>query len=154
MTLYIMLSKGVLDHIGKKKQPHDITTEISSTYLDWGEDWRNVISRTPAILQNIETYASICVNWNIISRAWFASFRKTCVFSLYNQTQFVLGALPSNNRQQICCKNRLKYLNKTSGTLPLGWNILEVNRTVGGLLGYSSVNSTVNLNVPIKKKMT
>lgn len=28
---------------------------------------------------------------------------------------------------------------------------MEVNRTVGGLLGYSSVNSTVNLNVPVEK---
>lgn len=31
---------------------------------------------------------------------------------------------------------------------PFGWNILETNRTVGGLLGYSSVNSRVSLNVP------
>lgn len=30
----------------------------------------------------------------------------------------------------------------------LGWNILETNLTVGGLLGYSSVNSIVNLKVP------
>lgn len=29
-----------------------------------------------------------------------------------------------------------------------GWNIFETKRTVGGLLGYSSVNSIVNLNVP------
>lgn len=35
--------------------------------------------------------------------------------------------------------------------LPLGWNILETNRTVGGLFGYSSVNSTVNLKVPSSK---
>lgn len=32
--------------------------------------------------------------------------------------------------------------------LPLGWNIFEINRTVGGLFGYSSVNSIVSLNVP------
>lgn len=32
--------------------------------------------------------------------------------------------------------------------LPFGWNIFDTNRTVGGLLGYSSVNSTVSLNVP------
>lgn len=31
---------------------------------------------------------------------------------------------------------------------PLGWNILETNRTVGGLLGYSSVNAIVSLKVP------
>lgn len=30
----------------------------------------------------------------------------------------------------------------------LGWNILDTNRTVGGLFGYSSVNSIVSLNVP------
>lgn len=30
----------------------------------------------------------------------------------------------------------------------LGWNILDTKRTVGGLLGYSSVNSIVSLNVP------
>lgn len=29
-----------------------------------------------------------------------------------------------------------------------GWNILDTKRTVGGLFGYSSVNSIVNLNVP------
>lgn len=33
----------------------------------------------------------------------------------------------------------------------LGWNILDTNRTVGGLLGYSSVNSMVSLNVPSSK---
>ena len=32
--------------------------------------------------------------------------------------------------------------------LPLGWNIFDTNLTVGGLFGYSSVNSIVNLNVP------
>ena len=35
--------------------------------------------------------------------------------------------------------------------LPFGWNILEMNRTEGGLLGYSSVNSIVSLNVPSSK---
>jgi hypothetical protein len=30
----------------------------------------------------------------------------------------------------------------------LGWNIFETNLTVGGLLGYSSVNSIVSLKVP------
>lgn len=29
-----------------------------------------------------------------------------------------------------------------------GWNIFDTNRTVGGLFGYSSVNSMVNLKVP------
>lgn len=38
--------------------------------------------------------------------------------------------------------------------LPLGWNIFDTNRTVGGLLGYSSVNSTVSLNVPGTEKHT
>jgi len=33
--------------------------------------------------------------------------------------------------------------------LPLGWNIIDMNLTVGGLLGYSSVNSNCNLNVPV-----
>lgn len=33
--------------------------------------------------------------------------------------------------------------------LPLGWNIFDMNLTVGGLLGYSSVNSICNLNVPV-----
>lgn len=32
-----------------------------------------------------------------------------------------------------------------------GWNILETKRTVGGLFGYSSVNSIVSLNVPSSK---
>lgn len=32
-----------------------------------------------------------------------------------------------------------------------GWNIFDTNRTVGGLFGYSSVNSMVNLNVPSSK---
>lgn len=32
--------------------------------------------------------------------------------------------------------------------LPFGWNIFEINLTVGGLFGYSSVNSIANLNVP------
>lgn len=36
--------------------------------------------------------------------------------------------------------------------LPLGWNILETNRTVGGLLGYSSVNSIVSLKVPMTNR--
>ena len=31
---------------------------------------------------------------------------------------------------------------------PLGWNILDTNRTMGGLLGYSSENCIVSLNVP------
>ena len=31
---------------------------------------------------------------------------------------------------------------------PLGWNILDTKRTVGGLFGYSSVNCIVNLKVP------
>ena len=35
-----------------------------------------------------------------------------------------------------------------SATLPLGWNILDTNRTTGGLFGYSSLNCMVNLNVP------
>lgn len=30
----------------------------------------------------------------------------------------------------------------------LGWNILLTNLTVGGLFGYSSVNSIVSLKVP------
>lgn len=30
----------------------------------------------------------------------------------------------------------------------LGWNMVEVNFTTGALLGYSSVNSIVSLNVP------
>ena len=29
-----------------------------------------------------------------------------------------------------------------------GWNIFDTKRTVGGLFGYSSVNSIVSLNVP------
>ena len=33
----------------------------------------------------------------------------------------------------------------------LGWNILERNLTTGGLLGYSSLNSRVNLKVPSYK---
>lgn len=36
--------------------------------------------------------------------------------------------------------------------LPFGWNIFDTNRTVGGLLGYSSVNSTMSLNVPETKE--
>ena len=32
--------------------------------------------------------------------------------------------------------------------VPLGWNILETNRTIGGLFGYSSENRIVSLNVP------
>lgn len=32
--------------------------------------------------------------------------------------------------------------------LPFGWYILEINRTAGGLFGYSSVNSSTSLNVP------
>lgn len=36
--------------------------------------------------------------------------------------------------------------------LPLGWNILDTNRTVGGLLGYSSENSIRSLNVPAESK--
>lgn len=35
--------------------------------------------------------------------------------------------------------------------VPFGWNILDTNRTVGGLFGYSSVNSSVNLKVPSSK---
>ncbi len=37
--------------------------------------------------------------------------------------------------------------------LPLGWNILETNRTVGGLFGYSSENSIRSLNVPAEADM-
>ena len=33
----------------------------------------------------------------------------------------------------------------------LGWNILERNLTTGGLFGYSSLNSRVNLKVPSQK---
>lgn len=36
--------------------------------------------------------------------------------------------------------------------LPLGWNIFEINLTVGALFGYSSVNSMVSLKVPVAKK--
>lgn len=32
-----------------------------------------------------------------------------------------------------------------------GWNIFDTNLTVGGLFGYSSVNSIVNLKVPSSK---
>ena len=35
-----------------------------------------------------------------------------------------------------------------NGVLPFGWNIFEINLTVGGLFGYSSVNSMASLNVP------
>lgn len=45
--------------------------------------------------------------------------------------------------------NSQMYFN--SSYLPFGWNILETNLTVGGLLGYSSVNSIVNLKVPSSK---
>lgn len=31
---------------------------------------------------------------------------------------------------------------------PFGWNTLLMNRILGGLLGYSSVNSIIKLNVP------
>ena len=37
---------------------------------------------------------------------------------------------------------------KNNAALPLGWNILDTNRTTGGLLGYSSLNCMVSLNVP------
>ena len=47
---------------------------------------------------------------------------------------------------QKCIKRK-----KESKFAPLGWNILETNRTVGGLFGYSSVNSRVSLNVPSSK---
>lgn len=36
--------------------------------------------------------------------------------------------------------------------LPFGWNILETNRTVGGLFGYSSENSIRSLNVPAERR--
>lgn len=36
--------------------------------------------------------------------------------------------------------------------LPFGWNILETNRTVGGLFGYSSENSIRSLNVPAERQ--
>lgn len=38
--------------------------------------------------------------------------------------------------------------------IPFGWNIFDTNRTVGGLFGYSSVNSTMSLNVPGTKTNT
>ena len=47
------------------------------------------------------------------------------------------------------CKQEVKQ--KMAGKRthsPLGWNILETNRTVGGLFGYSSVKAIVSLNVP------
>ena len=47
-------------------------------------------------------------------------------------------------------KKIINYL-ASNTNLPLGWNILETNLTVGGLLGYSSVNSIVSLKVPSSK---
>lgn len=41
-----------------------------------------------------------------------------------------------------------KYVQIGWELLPFGWNILEIKRTVGGLFGYSSVKTSVSLNVP------
>lgn len=51
-------------------------------------------------------------------------------------------------------KMTARNANKKLATIPFGWNIFEMNLTVGGLLGYSSVNSTVNLKVPAKSRTT
>jgi hypothetical protein len=52
--------------------------------------------------------------------------------------------------------NFIKYLNiffhlhkpKNIIKITFGWNILVLNKTFGGLEGYSSVNSKSNLNIP------
>ncbi len=49
-------------------------------------------------------------------------------------------------------KCRCNYPTLAGNHIPFGWNILETNRTVGGLFGYSSVNSMVSLKVPENKK--
>lgn len=73
------------------------------------------------------------------------------------------GSLPltSTSSYVNCrCSGRWKHQGKMFNTVwtsddvwqqcnsPFGWNILETNRTVGGLLGYSSENSIRSLNVP------
>lgn len=41
--------------------------------------------------------------------------------------------------------------NQVKKSIPLGWNIFDINFTTGGLFGYSSVNSIVSLKVPVMK---
>ena len=46
--------------------------------------------------------------------------------------------------------DKIKFLNHKIHQYPspLGWNIFETNLTMGGLLGYSSLNCMVSLKVP------
>lgn len=48
--------------------------------------------------------------------------------------------------------NMAHYFITTLRSSPFGWNILEMKRTVGGLLGYSSENSITSLNVPAERE--
>ena len=86
-----------------------------------------------------EVYLSICCHLHTLQK------------SIQNRNLLVWchrkrGSFPGINKLLVHSCRAVKYI-------PFGWNILETNRTVGGLFGYSSVNSMVSLKVPgIKKK--
>lgn len=81
---------------------------------------------------------------------WLQAFSLRLLGELFVQNQEALldGSYnsPTGKMQQGRCYCSVIVLH-----LPLGWNIFDMNLTVGGLLGYSSVNSICNLNVPIAK---
>lgn len=61
--------------------------------------------------------------------------------------------LIKNDKINIALKHLRQWkLLKHEYDIPFGWNIFETNFTIGGLLGYSSVNSIVNRNVPKNKR--
>ena len=67
-------------------------------------------------------------------------------FVRYLNIYFHLRKLLRKEKNNITMKPGRYF--KNNAALPLGWNILDTNRTTGGLLGYSSLNCMVSLNVP------
>lgn len=73
----------------------------------------------------------------------------------WSMSKHILPSAYTNIRQNtIISFQHVQQLQQNTwiSRIPFGWNILEIKRTVGGLLGYSSENSITSLNVPAEGK--
>lgn len=78
----------------------------------------------------------------------------------WSMSKHILPSAYTNIRQSIISFQHVQEFQQRiwitiiiSRSSPFGWNILEIKRTVGGLLGYSSENSITSLKVPAERKM-
>lgn len=98
----------------------------------------------------INTFRSLCCSITDTSKG-VAAFLHPC----RNARFYKLASLKLQIRAPISSTVPAllyKLLSVKESYVPFGWNILDTNLTVGGLFGYSSVNSMVSLNVPIIEK--